>query len=308
MSNRLLTILLGILAAFVAAFLVARLVTGGRGGPEPAPFDLAADAELEIDSVVIVSPDDTLRLHAGDGWTVNGLEAVGNAGESLKRALEEARVGDLVSRNPENHERLGVTEDTGRQVTVYAGGSAQLSLIIGERAQLFDQAYVRRPGDDQVYTLRGNLVSLAERGVDDWRNKEILSAARGDVQRIEFAYPDASFALARDSAGWRIEPSGAAADEATVSSLLSQLAGLSAIGFAADSVADTLTWEPPTARVRVLGPGDAELGELTFLEREENVGFYVRRRGSPTVYTLSSFSGDQILKREEDLVASGSSG
>ncbi len=163
---------------------------------------------------------------------------------------------------------------------------------------------MRRPGDDRVYTLKGNLVNLANRDVDGWRNKAILSAARGDIQRIEFTYPDASFALVRDTIGWRVEPSGATASPSELSRLLGALSELNALGFAADSVTDTLTWEPPTARVRVLGPGDAELGELTFLKREENVGYYVRRRGAPTVYTLSAFNGDQVLKREQDLTAS----
>jgi len=300
MSDRLLKILVGALAVLLLAWVVARFVAARGGAPEPAGFELAAAAELELDSVLIEAADETVRLRAGDGWTVNGHEAIAEAGASLKRGLEEARVGGLVSRNPENHERLGVTETTGRRLTIYAGGTAQLSLIIGERARVFDQAYVRRVGDDEVYTLQGTLIGLARRGVDDWRKKEILAASREDIQRVEFTYPDESFSLVRDSVAWHLEPSGPAAQSGVVSSLLGQLAGLRAIGFAADSIADTLSWDPPTARVRVQGPGGAELGELIFLDRDD-VGYYLRRAGRPVVYTLSSYTGEQILKREEDL-------
>jgi hypothetical protein len=306
MSDRLLKILVGVLALVVVAWAVARFAAGRGGGPEPAPFSLASGEELAIDSVIVIADADTIRLRAGDGWTVNGYEAAPEAGESLKRALGQARVGQLVSRNPENHERLGVTGAKGRRLTVYSGDEARVSLIIGERARRLDRAYVRRPGDDEVYMLEGTLVNLASRGVNEWRDREILAASREQIERIELTYPDESFALARDSAGWRIEPSGVEAKSGVVSSLVSQLTPLRAIGFAADSIADTLTWEPATARVRVLGPDGAELGEVTFLERGDMSGYYVRRAGSPVVYTLSSYGGNQILKREKDLAETGS--
>jgi hypothetical protein len=298
MSDRLLKKLVGVLAVLVVAWAVARFV-GGLGGPAAAPFDLAAVATSQLDSVVVAGPEDTVRLLGGDGWTVNGHRAAANVEESLTRALEQAQVGGLVSRNPENHERLGVTRTEGRRLTIYSVGTAGLSLIVGRRSRAAGQVYVRREGDDDVYTLQGSLVSLVNRNVDDWRDKEIVQADRDLVQRIEFSYPDESFALARDTAGWHIEPSGAAADENTVSGVLSILSGLVATGFVGDSVADTLAWEPPSARLRLVGPDGAAMGELVFLERENSVGYYVRRVGSPVVYRISAHTGGQLLKRED---------
>ena len=299
MSDRLLKILAGILLFFVLAWVAARLLSGG--GEERAPFDLASAAGLEPDSVVVVGPGDTVRLRADGEWKVNGHAAVSDAGETLRSALEDAEVGQLVSRNPDNHGRLGVTPDSGHVLTIYAGGEAKLALIIGKRAELFDRAYVRRPDDVEVFTLQGNLVNLARRGADDWRERQIVSAVRGDIQRIEYTYGDTSFALARDSAGWHVEPSGRAVAEGSVEPVLNNLAELRALGFAEDSIADTLSWESPSARVTVVGPDDARIAELEFIRREENVGYFVRRFGEPVVYTLSSFSGDQILKRRAEL-------
>lgn len=302
MSDRFLKILVGVLIVLAVAWAAARFTSGRGGGAKAGGFDLALSDEAEIDSVVIATPDDTVRLVADGDWTVNGYEAIADAGESLKRALEEAQIGQLVSRNPENHERLGVAEDEGRRLTVYADGRAELSIILGDRARGYRQSYVRRPDSDDVYTIQGGLVSLASRSVTDWRKKEILSFTRGDINGIEYTYGDTAVSLARDSAGiWHIGMDGPVIDEAKLSGALSQLAGLRAIGFAADSVADTLTWEP-AARVRVIGPGGAVLGDLTFLERAEEVGYYVRRGSSPVVYTVSKYTGDQILKRESDLL------
>lgn len=301
MSTRLLWHLLAVLVLLLIAWLAAYVVTGGDDEEGPESMLLPAGAELELDSVVITSATGTIRLRANDGWTVNGYEALPDAGAQLERALLGARLGELVSRNPANHGRLGVAEAAGRRLTAYAGGEPRLTLIIGGRTRVLEQVYVRRPGADEVYTLTGSLVGLASRNVEGWRNREIVTEGRDDIQRIELTYPDETFALVRDSVGWRVEPSGRAAVEGTVSSLLNQLAGLRAIGFAPDSVAEALAWDSLTGRVRVMGPGGASLAELEFLERADEVGYYVRRAGRPVVYSLSSWSGDQILKREEEL-------
>ena len=304
MSDRILEYLVGALVLLIVAWLVARVVSGLGGEAESAPFDLASLSDAEIDSVVIASSEGVIHLVASDAWTVNGYDATAEAGATLTRALGQARTGNLVGRNPENHARLGVTEAAGRTVTVYPAGSSPVSFIVGEQTQVLNQSYVRQPEEDEVYTLQGSLVTLVSRGPDDWRDKGILQAAREDIQRLEYDYPDESFALELAPTGWTIEPSGTAADPASVNNTLSQLARLRAIGFAADSVIPTLTWDSLTAKLRVLGPGDFVLGELMFKKREEEqgVGFYIRRVGSPVVYTLSTFSGDQILKRASAFV------
>ncbi len=302
MSDRFLKILVGVLAVLAVAWAAARFTSGRGGGADTEGFALALSDDAEIDSVVIVTPDETLRLVAGGGWTVNGYEAIADAGESLKRALEEVQVGQLVSRNPENHGRLGVAEGEGRRLTVYAGGGAVLSIIIGDRARGYRESYARQPEADEVYTIQGGLISLAGRSVSDWREKAILSFTRGDITGLEYAYGDTLLSLARDSVGsWHVGSEGPVIEESTIGGMLSQLAGLRAIGFAEQAVADTLNWEA-TSRVRVIGPGGAVLGDLTFLGRAEEVGYYVRRGDSPVVYTLSKYTGDQILKREADLV------
>ncbi len=301
MSDRLLRILVGVLIFFVVAWLAARFFTGD-GGPAGGSFGLAAVAGQPIDSVVVTSAEDTVRLRAGDPWTVNGHEALPETGSMLTRGLEESQAGQLVSRNPENHTRMGVTVESGRRLTVYPENGEPISMIIGERVGAFNQAYARRAGADEVYVLEGSLANLANRGADDWRDREIFAVERASVQRIEFVYPDESFALARDSAGWRLEPSGAQARAGDVSNLLGQLTALRAIGFAEDSTAAELAWDQPAARLHVIGPDDAELVELLFQENED-VGYFVRRAGSPVVYTLSSYTGNVILKRESDLTA-----
>lgn len=308
MSERGLRILLAILAVLVAGWIIAEVVTRDRAEAPSEPLALASAAEASLDSVIVMSGTDTVRLRAaGDSWMVNGKEAERDAGTSLAEALESARIGQLVSRNPENHERLGVAADQGHQAGFYAGGAERLSIILGERAGNFDAGYVRRTGEAEVYELRGTLISLIRRDPDAWRNREILSVERENVTRVELAIRDSTradtFALVRDSATWRLEPEGLEARSDAISSMLGQLAQLRAIGFAADSIVEELSWESPTARVTVYGPDpSAALAELWFLDREET-GYFVRRADGSVVFTISQFTGDQVLPAREDLVA-----
>jgi hypothetical protein len=303
MSDRLVKMLVGALVLLIIAWLAARFISQRGAEVRSGSFQLAA-AAAAIDSIVVTTADDTVRLRAGEPWTVNRYEALPETGFSLQQALEEAQLGPRVSRNPENHPRMGVSDDGGRRFTVYSGDAVRATLIVGNRAGAFDEYYVRQAGDDDVYTLKGSLVNLANRGVDDWRDREIFAAERTSVQRLEFAYPDETFALVRDSAAWRLEPAGAEAEIGTVSTLLSQLTALRAIGFAADSASTELDWEQAAPRLRVVGPEGAELGQLLFLENPD-VGYFVRRASSPVVYTLSSYTGDQIVVRPAELAGDG---
>ena len=306
MSTRRLKILLGVLGALVLAWVVARLVTGGGGVPSQ-PLALASESNVKLDSVVVATKTDTVRLRAGaEGWTVNGAQAMPEAGESLSKALQEARIGQLVSRNPDNFERLGVADGEGHAVTFFGGGKPETKLILGESAGGPDGAYVRRADEKAVYLLHGTLPNLLRRDVEDWRNKDIVSAARDDVGRIEFQYASDTFAVARDSTAWKLEPGDAKARADEVNRVLGQLTSLRALGFAADSVADTLSWTDAAGTVRLLGPDGASLAEVTFLKRADN-GYYVRRSDKPTVYTVSQYTGDGVLKQRPDLAADSAS-
>lgn len=305
MSTRHLKVLLGIFAALVAAWGVAHVVTG-RGRAPSQPLALASESSTKLDSVMIAAKTDTVRLRGtASGWTVNGKEAMAEAGESLQKALQDARIGELVSRNPDNFDRLGVADGEGRQATFFAGGKPETELIVGGSAGGPDGAYVRRPGEKAVYLLHGTLPNLVRRGVEDWRNKDIVSAARNDVHRIEFRYPADTFALARDSAAWRLEPGDVKAKPGEVTRVVGQLTSLRALGFAADSVVDTLSWADAAGTVRLLGPDGASLGELTFLKRADN-GYYVRRSDKPTVYTVSKYTGEGVLKSRSELAVADS--
>ncbi|MEE8148388.1 MAG: DUF4340 domain-containing protein [Longimicrobiales bacterium] len=302
MSDRLVKNLVIALAILAAGYGIVRVIAGRASGGPSASFNLASLAEVEIDSVHIVSASDTIRLGGGSEWTVNGYEAIPESGDAFSRALEQTRVGEVVSRNPENHRRLGIADGQGRVLTIYAGDAESMALLISDKGQTFDDAYVRRLDDAEVRVVRGNLVDLVRRNVEGWRNKQILGLTADDIQRLEFSFPDEEFAAVRDSTGWHFEPSGATAS-ADIDRVVREVASLRGIGFAPDAEADTLSWESPAGGVILFGPGGAELGEVSFLARSTS-GYFVRLAGKPVVFTLSQYSGDQVLKRETELTES----
>ena len=44
------------------------------------------------------------------------------------------------------------------------------------------------------------------------------------------------------------------------------------------------------------------IAELAFIAKDDT-GYYVKLKGDPVIYSVSQFSGDQILKRAGDLIS-----
>ncbi|MEE8550799.1 MAG: hypothetical protein V3T08_06045, partial [Gemmatimonadota bacterium] len=65
MSDRLVKILVGVLAALLVGYGIVRLATGRSSAPRASSLSLAQIAEADLDSAIIVTEEETVRLRAG---------------------------------------------------------------------------------------------------------------------------------------------------------------------------------------------------------------------------------------------------
>ncbi|MBL8549754.1 MAG: DUF4340 domain-containing protein [Hyphomonadaceae bacterium] len=179
----------------------------------------------EAQKITIVSPDARYRIaKTAKGW------AMTDRGDFPVRA---ARLAQLTSgltnlafvrrmtSNPERHARLGVTDPAqgGNGVLVQienARGAFLVNLILGVQR---DAIYARKPGDNQVWAVRGELPPLRDASI--WLDLQPLTLAPDTLRRVEIvpnqgrpyilerASADAPFAFAGALAGR--EPISAAA-------------------------------------------------------------------------------------------------
>ena len=228
MSDRALKQLVGALAVVVTLWAVASLFSGGGGGSIGASGDIATffDGvdESSVTSVRMVRPQDAIELvPSGDSWRVNGWPSDSGSVARFFDALVELEVGDLTATNPANHGRMGVAEDSARTLELEVGGSTR-AILVGDQGPRFSTAYVRLPGEDEVYLLEGNLRTHMTRALDDWRNRKMLAIDTSRVSRIAVERDDDAFTLVRGDTAWTFED-GSDANARQVGSILRELAG-----------------------------------------------------------------------------------
>lgn len=286
------------LGVLLAVWIGLRLIQGvARDArttlPRPS-LDRAA-----VDGITIARPGDTIRLtRTGAAWTVNGFAASASAiTELLDAVADTSGSSELVAETAATHVRLGVDSAQARRVEVRRGADVVLAYLVGKRGPSFESGYVRRPDEDRVFQVRGRLVELVERRVDDWRDRRIVSVEPDSLTGVEITLGSRGYALARSDSGWRL-PGGELADSGAVASLLSQFRLLEASGFASPAEADSARFEAPERRIRLLGPGSAA---VTLALDSIPGGFWVRRDTLPTVYRLDSWTADRLTPADSTL-------
>jgi len=240
----------------------------------------------QTDSIVIRHGADTLRLvRAGTAWTVNGYRAGREPVGQLFLAFIDTTVPDLAAVSPSSFQRMGVDSSSGYWLRVWSGGQPTVKLVIGALAPQASSGYVRREGSDSILLWRGNLVDLARRQVNEWRDRQIGAVVPESVFSVTVT-ARRSYGLRRSGTTWRFA-TGGAADSGRVAGLLALYRGFSASGFGTAAQADS--GKKPAARrtLALVGAGGAKLLELTF--DSSSTGLWARRTGDDNVYRVDAW-------------------
>ncbi|HXJ30965.1 MAG TPA: DUF4340 domain-containing protein [Gemmatimonadales bacterium] len=241
----------------------------------------------QTDSIVIRHGADTLRLvRAGTAWTVNGYRAGKEPVGQLFLAFIDTTVPDLAAVSPGSFRRMGVDSSSGYWLRVWSGGQPTVKLVIGALAAEASSGYVRREGSDSILLWRGNLVDLARREVNQWRDKQIGAVVPESVVAVNVT-ARRSYGLRRSGASWRFA-AGGPADSGRVAGLLAQYRNFTASGFGSAAQADS--GKKPAARrtLALVGAGGAKLLELTF--DSSSTGIWARRTGdADNVYRVDAW-------------------
>lgn len=291
------------IALVIAVFLWGLVEILGRRGDRLAETPLLpAVSAVEVDGVTIATDADTIRLErVGDSaWTVNGFDASPDAIGTLLGALAEPTAGELIAQSPSSHERMGVDEASAKQVTLRRGEQVLGEVLVGGQGRSFRSAYMRKPGDDDVYLVEGELVPLLDRSITDWRDKRILAVQPDSIRGITVERGGTRYALVRAEGGWSFAD-GAPVDSARVARLVSAFADVQAQGaaFATPEEATAADFERPDRSVRLTGTDGAELATLAF--DSTDAGFWVRRTDGQTVYQLNRWRVDDLTPADSSV-------
>jgi len=144
---------------------------------------------------------------------------------------------------------------------------------------------VRREGSDSILLWRGNLIDLARRQIDQWRDKTIATVAPESVVAVAVT-ARRPYSLKRSGTAWRFA-GGSRADSGRVAGFLTLYRDFGASGFGTAAQADS--GRKPAARrtLTLAGSGGAKLLELSF--DSSSTGVWARRAGDSTIYRVDAW-------------------
>lgn len=306
MSEKGLRVLLGTLAGLLAIWLAVSVIPGGGGGPEGASGALTAffdGVSAEGVSAVRFSQAgdaEPVELRRTEGaWKVNGFRTDSGTVARFWDAVGEAGVGDLVSTNPANQVRMGVSGDSVMTLELETASGTR-TLLVGKGGPGFGTAYVRLPDEDATHLLQGNLRPHLTRSLDDWRNKRVATVDTTGVHRIEVDGEGGAFVVERSDTLWVLE-GGADADLPTVRGILGEMARLDATGFYGRVDADTL----PALGGTVTGVGQS--GDTLFFAEMGSGGGdrWLRVPGDSVLYRVASWRAGRLMPELEKVQGEG---
>lgn len=256
----------------------------------------------EVDTVEFAGAADTVRLvQVMPGtWQVNGYTASPEAIGELFSDLADGAQGELVARSATSHERMGVDEAAGKRLRFVRGDQTLATLRLGRQGRAYRTIYARRVGEDEVYLLEGQLATLANRPVADWRDKRIVAVASDSIARVTVNRGRASYALVRGDSAWTFAD-GAPTDSAAVARLLGEFASLTAQGnaFATPAEADSTDFSRPDRRLTLSGAAGDTLAALVFDSTAST--FWVRHLDGGTIYRLYQWKVDDVTPADSTL-------
>lgn len=291
--------------------LVLKIVTSGSN--ELVLNGLLPISEDVVDGIEIKFEGSQIRLdRVGDeppfGWRVGRDQVFAPKLDQFWGVVGGIDGAQLVARNPVNHERMGVLDDQGTEVSFLLGDFEQEKFIIGNWTPEVRLCYVRRAGTDDVYGVPCAAPNVFDPNPDGWRNPVVMAIPNGEVESVTFTYPGEEFTIRRSDRQWVIDdgtPEGTLANIFAVQSVLRSIEVFVASGFATEEEAAGLDFNGPNAfSVQIVTMPDSAFptSRVRLLPRDQAT-VYAKTPVQSTVFIMDVQTVTALLLSTADLTA-----
>ena len=285
-----------------------------------------------VDRVVIRDQENetTLRKINGQWWA--GSETYRYPAVQIKQdefweVVSRIDDAELISKNPENHALMGLTEEQGTWVEFYKGGELQEVFFVGDKvyAPLVEEekpltpwtvqarlCYLKRQNEDKVYAVYCQFPSMFDPDHQMWSDPIVAAIPREDVESVTFSYPEGEFDLKVVRSVWVVADvvSERQASIQTVQGFLEGLEQVVTSDFTTEEDVSKLDFGKPNASIGIgtrLGATSRPV-LLLFIQREfdgdgQLQGYYVKDAEKPYVYILNQEQSEKLLIRKDGFLA-----
>ena len=197
------------------------------------------------DVTAITAEGDGVSLRfekSGGQWKIQpeGWEAAQATLDSIAKTIADLKPVDLIS-TAGKPEQYDLDEESRITVTAAGGGDVLRKFYAGKVSSAGIYTYVLFPGDDNIYSVRGDLRGRLGADAESFREKEILRLPRGQISRFVLMGADGTSAAVGLKDGVWTGEEGFEADSAAVDSMIPSLSPLRCTDFI-DTPAGTPAW------------------------------------------------------------------
>ena len=224
---------------------------------------------------------------SGGSWRLTepiAFEANSAAVNSVLTSLENLNEERTLTTSDVELEAYGLDQPE-MTVTVATGAGDSYKLAVGEETALGSNRALRRGDEALIVLAPGWFVTDLDKGLDDWRSRDVVDLVASDVASIQVVAGDDRIQAVRDGRRWKLlEPMEDLADADHVANLIADLNGLRIAEFLDDEtpLAD-IGLEPPAYQITIVRAGDGPPIRLDFgsaLEQDGTTTIACRRGGS----------------------------
>jgi hypothetical protein len=175
-------------------------------------------------------------------------------------------------------------------------------LFVGKNTPGFLSSYVRVADSNDVYTAKGYLQSVFDKGTRTWKDRKIFDFNKDIVTQINITSAEETVELRLDAENkWQMfQPVSAAASQTEVQNLLTTFSQLNTDDFAEAKELSEYGLDTPTSTI-VASLNDGTVAML-LVGKEEGGKLYVKRVDKDTIFMLFKSNVDRLIKKSDKLM------
>ena len=264
-------------------------------------FNKEQVAKIEI----VAKGEPTTLSKQNEQWVVASMDnypADNDSVDDLFTKVAEFDNANQVSDNPDNQAKFQV-DSSGTEVKLMDANDKLLAhLFVGKNTPGFLSSYVRVADSDDVYTAKGYLQSVFDKGTRTWKDRTIFNFNKDIVTQINITSAEKMIELRLDAENkWQmLQPVSAAASQTEVQDLLTTFSQLKTDDFAEAKELSEYGLDMPTSTI-VASLNDGTVVML-FVGKEEGGKLYVKRVDKDTIFMLFKSNVDRLIKKSDKLM------
>jgi hypothetical protein len=302
-------VLLALIILGVAGVIVKLVTTGNNDqtltGLLPLHSDVIDEVTIRTTEFGPDSTEGTAKLsRLGEDWSIKTESGSQIAFQPyldrMWEMISRFEGAQLISTNPHSHKKMLIDDQAGIEVIFMLGASVQEKFTIGsDWSSDIRHCFIRRAGNDYVYTVPCQYENIFNPSSNGWRNPVIVSIAREEINLVTIRYPKQNnefFSIdlnGQTNGVWTpflvLTEGNEYANPYTADTLLRAVNGLVASDFASKEEIDAINFDIPDASILIKTRDGSQIPTQRVLFVKNSDGtYYVKNTNKADVFKLES--------------------